>query len=130
MFQKLIRKFPGKVIPANGFLCTNHRKGLNEEKHPVEKTGETDDDDPNYDTKAFEITVVNKEKLANLAEAADTTPVKFNISTPVNELSDSTKRYMKRKLQHLDGVAKLFCENVAPGQSNDLLSLFTKRGSV
>ncbi|GBL98857.1 hypothetical protein AVEN_165696-1 [Araneus ventricosus] len=77
MFQELIRKFPGKVIPANGFLCTKHRKQLNEKKHRVEKTGETDADDLNYDPKAFEITVVNKEKFANLAEAADTTPVLF-----------------------------------------------------
>ncbi|GBM41181.1 hypothetical protein AVEN_35753-1 [Araneus ventricosus] len=87
MFQELIRKFPGKVMLANGFLCTNYRKGLNEEKHSVEKTGETDDDDPNYDPEAFEITVVNKEKLAKLAEAANTTPVKFNISIPVKTAS-------------------------------------------
>lgn len=40
----------------------------------LNKTGETDDNDPNYNTKTFEIRVMNKEELENLAEAVDTTP--------------------------------------------------------
>lgn len=66
VFQKLIKKFPSKVVPANGFLCTNHRKNLNiQEKDQFESFAvQTEDPDvPTCDPKAFEVTTSNKKMI-------------------------------------------------------------------
>ena len=48
-------------------------------------------------------------------------PVKYQLRTPVAEMSSSTKRKMKRKLEKcINAATDLFCEAMAPGQGLEL----------
>lgn len=118
-------------FPMGGMLCSKHRiiGGVNHGAEMGDENESEETADPSYQPPAG-ILYMNeaemdqrKQQMRTFTEAAapDMSPIRFQITTPVAELSKSSIYYAKRKYKDAkNSFKKKFCENFAPGQGEEL----------
>ena len=135
-FMALGESFPDAFIPFGALICTTHRKQLSENDRGREGCSEEEDGDlqaetacadgadPEYTPDSFQITPGSSQTLNSISEIVSVTPVKYQVSKPVNELKTSTLRYLKRKILEItEEATRTAIQSIAPGQSEELYDI-------
>jgi hypothetical protein len=127
MYNTINSRFPLQ-FPMFGNLCTIHRKNLLVPDVP-EDANLQEVDDPEYivNTSQDQSTL---QDLHELTRSTNISPLKFRLTSPVNELSDTTLRYQKRKYKEFKTASKKrYKEMLAPGQEKELSGLISSTES-
>ena len=113
-------------------LCIPHRK------NPVEDLEVNIEDldvnivdkDPDFVPPPAPTDPSTKEDMDRLLDNSteDVSPIKFQIQSPVNDISNASLRYHKRKYKEAKAVfKKKFCSLFAPGQAEEFESLVSSK---
>ena len=130
-YNTLPIQYPNKTFPLGALICTKHRKELAKPIiHSYSTSTEAPDtatecnSDGNYVPDVFETTPRDQKILDDLSLVLENSPVKFQVTPPVEELQPSTLRYLRKKVNEIQkqSVNKLV-EHVAPGQGNLLKNI-------
>ena len=128
-------RYPNKTFPFSALICKKHRKIL---AKLIIQSHSTPIEDPdtanecNYDDNCVAEVLETMKILDDLSLVLENSPVKFQVTKPVEELQGSALRYLRKKVNAMQkqAVIKLL-EHVAPGQGNLLKNiLFPKKNAT
>ena len=100
------------------------------EKTDVENVEESfkEMDDPSFSGSMLSLPDVN-ETIQSFTDSVS--PVKFQLRSPVGDITENTTKKLKRKLnQCMEAAAKYFCEMLAPGQGDNIKKRFLEKTSA
>ena len=100
------------------------------EKTDVENVEESFEEmeDPSFSGSVSSLPDVN-ETIQSFTDSVS--PVKFQLRSPVDDITENTAKKLKRKLnQCMEAAAEYFCEMLAPGQGDDIKKRFLEKTSA
>jgi len=90
---------------------------------------DTENDDPEYFVNISQDQSTLQD-LHALTEPASASPLKFRLTSSVNQLSETTVRYQKRKYKDFKkAIKKRYKEILAPGQEKEISALISSSES-
>ena len=88
---------------------------------PTSNQDDNDANDPVLTPENYGSTPESRQTITDLSTLMEVSPVKFQVTKPVEDLKPSTFRYLKKKILEVQEEAvKKAMENVAPGQGTAL----------
>lgn len=134
VYKNICNIFPDKYFPIGGVLCNTHRKNPETGKNNGDESAEVIDEyNPSKNLLVLE---ENRDEGRRMLQEITTTfapnmsPIKFQITSPVEELSSKTISYAKKKYKEaVKEFKRTFCESLAPLQGEELARLLSSDNS-
>lgn len=134
VYKNICNIFPDKHFPIGGMLCNTHRAYPEKRVYNLDGSGEEIED---YSPpKNLLVSEEDKDEGLRRLQLLTTTidpnmsPIKYQITSPVHEVSSKTISYAQKKYkQAVKGFKRTFCESLAPFQGEELLQLLSSDNS-
>ena len=119
--ERIERDFPRHASVGDG-LCTTCRNTLEKMDAEDVQKGVEEIEDPSFSESVSSLPDVN-ETIQSFTDSVS--PVKFQLRSSVDDITDHTAKKLKRKLtQCVNAAAEYFCEMLAPGQASEIKKRF------